>query len=259
MATEQLLQVDRGVGRRSGALDRRAGYAVSTRSTTLRADVRSHHVYVDVQDLRYLAERIHDPQLAVAPPSDHAFAVGHRAATADATLSSLHDAPRRDTGRFLTTVLMTDIVDSTHALARLGDCRWRDLLAAHYADCRAQIHHHGGRLLTTTGDGIIAIFDAPTRAIGAARAIQALARESGIAVRAGIHTGECEWLGDGLAGLAVHIAARICALGTADEILTTGTVRELVIGSMLAFEPRGHHELKGVPGHWTVYRATDPA
>jgi class 3 adenylate cyclase len=90
-------------------------------------------------------------------------------------------------------------------------------------------------------------------------AIQALGRASGIAVRAGLHTGECERLDDGLAGVAVHIAARVCALGCADDVMTTGTVRDLVTGSMLAFEPRGHHELRGVPGSWPVFSATDPA
>jgi class 3 adenylate cyclase len=153
---------------------------------------------------------------------------------------------------------MTDIVDSTHTVARLGDRRWRELLAEHYADCRLRVDTGGGELVNTTGDGILAIFDAPTRAVRAAIAIQAVARESGMAVRAGVHTGECERLMDGLAGLAVHIAARICALGGANDVMTTGTVRDLVTGSMLAFEPRGHHELRGVPGDWTIFRATDP-
>jgi class 3 adenylate cyclase len=163
-----------------------------------------------------------------------------------------------DAGRFLTTVLMTDIVDSTLTVARHGDRRWREMLADHYADCRAFTEMAGGELVSTTGDGVIAIFDGPTRAVRAAIAIEAAARTSGIAVRAGVHTGECERMSEGLAGLAVHIASRICALAGADEVVTTGIVRVLVLGSMLEFEPRGQHELRGVPGNWTVFRATDP-
>jgi class 3 adenylate cyclase len=153
------------------------------------------------------------------------------------------------------TLLMTDIVDSTRAVARLGDRRWRELLAAHYGDCRTHVGDYGGELVSTTGDGILAIFAGPTHAIGAAIAIGAAARASGIAVRAGLHAGECERMRDGLVGLAVHITARICALGEADEVLATGTVRELATGSVLNFQPRGSHELRGVPGDWTVFRA----
>lgn len=188
----------------------------------------------------------------------HVFAIGDRGATADATLASLQKPSRRDSGRFLTTVLMTDIVDSTQTVVRLGDRRWRELLAEHYADCRTRVKRSGGEVVNTTGDGILAIFDAPTRAVRAAIAIQARARASGMPVRAGVHAGECEWLADGLAGLAVHVAARICALGKANEVIATATVRDLVTGSMLAFEPQGRRELKGVPGDWTIFRATDP-
>jgi class 3 adenylate cyclase len=162
-------------------------------------------------------------------------------------------------GRFLTTVLMTDIVDSTATATRLGDRRWRDLLAAHYAACRAVVGRSGGALVNTTGDGIVAIFDSPVRAVRAAVAIQAMAAASGMAVRAGLHTGECERLEDGLAGLTVHIAARVCALGCADAVMATKAVRDLAIGSMLAFESRGDRYLKGVPGRWAVFSATDVA
>jgi class 3 adenylate cyclase len=154
---------------------------------------------------------------------------------------------------------MTDIVDSTHAASELGDRRWRDLLAGHYAECRAQVASRGGELVSTTGDGILAIFGGPARAVRAAIAIQADARESSIAVRAGVHVGECERLGHGLAGLTVHIAARVCALGGADEVITTAPVRDLAIGSLLAFEARSAQSLKGVPGDWVLYNATDPA
>jgi class 3 adenylate cyclase len=163
-----------------------------------------------------------------------------------------------DASRFLTTVLMTDIVDSTQTVALQGDRRWRALLADHFENCRALVELAGGELVSTTGDGIIAIFDAPTRAVRAAIAIQAAARASGFAVRAGVHTGECERMPEGLAGVAVHITARICDLAGADEVMTTGVVRDLVIGSLLDFEPRGPRELRGVPGEWDVFSATDP-
>jgi class 3 adenylate cyclase len=164
---------------------------------------------------------------------------------------------RREPERFLTTVLMTDIVDSTRTAARLGDRRWCELLVDHFADCRARIERTGGALLDTAGDGILAIFGGPTHAVRAAIAIQQVAREHLIGVRAGVHTGECERMGTGIAGVAVHIAARICALADADEVMTTGTVRDLVLGSDLAFEARGVRLLRGVPGEWAVFRATD--
>ena len=180
-----------------------------------------------------------------------------RGNAASCTVLASGRTPRRDAGRFLTTVLITDIVDSTGMAMRLGDRRGRELLARHYAACRAEVEGRGGELVNTTGDGVLAIFDGPARAVRAALAVQAAAAAAGIAVRAGLHTGECERLGAGLAGVAVHIAARVCALGGAGEVRTTGTVRELAIGSMLAFEPRGSHELRGVPDRWPVYRATD--
>jgi class 3 adenylate cyclase len=132
-------------------------------------------------------------------------------------------------------------------------------LGEHYADCRTRVDKGAGELVTTTGDGILAIFDAPARAVRAAIAIRVGARAWGMAVLAGVHTGECERLADGLAGLTVHIAARICALGAAHDVLTTGTVRDLVTGSTLALEPWGCHELRGVPGNWSIFRAISRA
>ena len=231
---------------------------MSRHSTTLRPDIPFRHVYFDVPDARYPADGIATVRLAILPGADHVFTLGDRVAAADATLASVKKVSRGDGRRFLTTVLMTDIVDSTQTVARLGDRRWRELLAEHYAECRARVHDADGELVNTTGDGVLAIFDAPTRAVRAAIAIQAGVRASGMAMRAGVHTGECEWLADGLAGLAVHVAARICALGNVDYVITTATVRDLATGSMLAFEPHGRHELKGVPGKWTIFRATDP-
>jgi class 3 adenylate cyclase len=161
----------------------------------------------------------------------------------------------RDAGRFLTTVLITDIVESTATATRLGDRSWRDVLAAHYSACRAQVRHAAGELVNTTGDGIVATFDGPARAVRAALAIQAMARESGIAVRAGLHTGECEVMGDDIGGIAVHIAARVSALAGPSEVLVSRTVKDLVAGSGLEFAERGEHELKGVPDTWDLYEA----
>jgi class 3 adenylate cyclase len=185
-----------------------------------------------------------------------------RAETARYRMACDYSRPRRahgEAGRFLTTVLMTDIVDSTVVATQLGDRAWRDVLAHHYAACRAEVSRNGGELVNTTGDGIVAIFEAPACAVRCALAIQALALRSGIEVRAGLHTGECERLHNGLAGLTVHIAARVCALGGAGVVMTTATVRDLAIGSRLAFEPRGDRDLKGVPGRWPVFSATDPS
>jgi class 3 adenylate cyclase len=180
-------------------------------------------------------------------------------AVIDAIGSALGQAPCRDDGRFLTTVLITDIVDSTGTATRLGDRRWGEMLAEHYAACRAQVARYGGEFVNTTGDGIVAIFDVPARAARAAIAIQAAARAAGVALRAGLHTGECERLGEGLVGVAIHIAARVCALGGAGDVLATGTVRDLTICSMLAFKVRGDHALKGVSGRWPVFCVTDPS
>jgi class 3 adenylate cyclase len=206
-----------------------------------------------VQDKRTSSEQVGATPLVAVSDADREITLRDQGATADVTLASAD----RESGRFLTTVLMTDIVDSTQTVARLGDERWRRLLAEHYAHCRAQVDHADGRLVNTTGDGILAIFDAPGGAVRAAIAIQAVARASGLAVRAGVHTGECAWLADSLAGLAVHVAARICALGNADEVMASTPVRDFATDSMLSFEPQGRHELKGVPGEWTVFKAGD--
>lgn len=200
-----------------------------------------------------------DSRLVLLQGPEHLFRPEDLDLVTGAVLSVLGDAPRVDRQRFLTTVLITDIVESTQIATRLGDRRWRQALGDHYAQCRSQIDERGGTLVKTTGDGVVASFDSPARAVRAGMAIQASARRSGLAVRAGVHAGECERLGDDLAGVAVHIAARMCALAGADEVMATGTVRDLVTGSMLAFEPRGEQAFKGVPGSWTVFRATDPA
>lgn len=253
LTTQDVPSADHGPRRSFPCANPRAERAVSRRSTTSHPGARSRQVYVDVQDKRTSSGQIAATQLVAISHADRGITPRDEGATAHVTPASSD----RDSGRFLTTVLMTDIVDSTQTVARLGDERWRRRLAEHYADCRAQVDRAGGRLVNTTGDGILAIFDAPRRAIRAAIAIQAVARASGLAVRAGVHTGDCAWLADSLAGLAVHVAARICALGNADEVMASTTVRDFATDPTLSFEPQGRHQLKGVPGEWTVFRAGD--
>lgn len=157
------------------------------------------------------------------------------------------DAVRR-TGRLLSTVLFTDIVDSTPMAVRLGDRAWRELLDDHERISRREVERHGGRLIKSTGDGILATFDGPARAIHAALAIGVSLKALGIELRAGVHTGECELGADDVRGIAVHVGARIAQLAGAGEIFVSATVRDLVAGSGIAFVDRGHHSLKGVPG-----------
>jgi pimeloyl-ACP methyl ester carboxylesterase len=157
--------------------------------------------------------------------------------------------------RILATVLFVDIVESTQRLAEFGDHKWRELLDTFRAAERRALERFRGREINTRGDDILATFDGPARAIQCAQAIGAAARPLGIEVRAGLHTGEVELQGDDIAGIAVHIGARVAALAGAGDVLVTSTVRDLVAGSGLEFAERGRHELKGVPGEWTILEA----
>jgi len=167
------------------------------------------------------------------------FLTGHQADVAD--------------DRVLATVLFTDIVDSTHRAADMGDRDWRALLDAHDAVVRAQLTRFRGREVSTSGDGFLAMFDGPQRAIRCAMAIRDAVQSLGIEVRAGLHTGECEIRGDDIGGIAVHIGARVSALAGPNDVLVSSTLRDLVIGSGLEFQERGSHELKGVPGEWRLF------
>ena len=158
--------------------------------------------------------------------------------------------------RVLTSVLFTDIVASTETAASIGDQRWRSVLDSHDRLVREQLRHFRGRQIKTTGDGFLASFDGPARAIRCARAIVEVVEALGIKIRAGLHTGECEVRGDDLGGLAVHIAARVGAIAGPGEVLVSGTVKDLVAGSDIAFSERGEHQLKGVPGTWKVFAVT---
>jgi class 3 adenylate cyclase len=159
--------------------------------------------------------------------------------------------------RILTTVLFTDIVGSTSLTASLGDRQYHRVLDAHDRMVRAQLRRFRGREINTTGDGFVASFDGPARAILCAQTIAAEATKLGIEVRAGLHTGECEIRGDDLTGMAVNMAARIGALAGDGEVLTSSTVKDLVTGTAIPFVERGEHELKGVPGVWRLYAAKE--
>jgi len=160
--------------------------------------------------------------------------------------------------RVLATVLFTDIVDSTRRAAEMGDRDWHALLDAHDAVVRAQLVRFRGREVNTSGDGFLAMFDGPQRAIRCAMAIRDAVQSLGIDVRAGLHTGECELRGDDIGGIAVHIGARVSAMAGPNDVLVSSTLRDLVIGSGLEFEDRGAHQLKGVPGEWCLFAVASP-
>ena len=161
--------------------------------------------------------------------------------------------PATEIDRVLVSVLFTDIVASTERAASLGDQRWRSLLDRHDQVVREQLRIFRGREVNTTGDGFVASFDGPARAIRCGQAIIDATRDLGIELRVGLHTGECEVRGDDLGGLAVHIAARVASLASANEVLVSGTVKDLVVGSGIEFQDRGECELKGVPGRWRLF------
>jgi pimeloyl-ACP methyl ester carboxylesterase len=206
------------------------------------------------EQARYLAEHIPGARLVELPGVDHIPWVGDTDAILDAVEEFLtgtrHEA---EVDRVLATVLFTDIVGSTERAAALGDRKWRDLLGTYYALTRRELARFRGREVDTAGDGFFASFDGPARGIRCAQAIATGARPLGIEVRAGLHTGECEVLGEKVGGIAVHIGARVAGLAKPGEVLVSNTVRDLVAGSGLSFEDRGQHTLKGVPGEWRLY------
>jgi class 3 adenylate cyclase len=156
--------------------------------------------------------------------------------------------------RVLRTVMFTDLVGSTELVAQLGDARWRELLRRHDALLREEVARHGGRVVKSLGDGALVLFEGPSRAIACAVAMSERLRELGLRMRAGLHTGECELLaGADVSGIAVHIAARIAALAQADEVLASGTVRDLSFGSAFMLESRGEQRLKGLGEPWRIY------
>ena len=210
---------------------------------------------VNVEGGRFLAENIPGARYLELPGSDHVPFVGDNAPEiADAVEEFLTGSrPPVAIDRVLATALFTDIVGSTEKAVALGDNRWRDLLDSHHAAIRRNLKRFRGNEVKSTGDGILATFDGPARGVRCACTIAEEIRPLGINVRAGLHTGECEMIGDDVGGIAVHIGARVAALAGADEVLVSGTVRDLVAGSGLRFADRGSRSLKGIPGEWHIY------
>jgi class 3 adenylate cyclase len=203
---------------------------------------------------RLLADRIPGARMIEFSGSDHAMWTED----ADVIVGEIEQLltgsrAMREPDRVLATVLFTDIVDSTRQAAELGDAAWRRLLEQHDELVREQVVKAGGRVVKSLGDGILAVCPGPARAIACAQALVGGVAELDLSLRAGVHTGECEVLGDDLGGMAVHIGARVGAMARAGEILVSKTVVDLVVGSGLQFLDRGEHELKGVPGAWRLY------
>jgi class 3 adenylate cyclase len=229
---------------------------VTAPATTVQAPtlvVHRRDDFVPIGPARRLAELIPGAGFVELEGSDHSLSAGNTEEIVG-EIEEFVTGTRRppEPTRALLTVLFTDIVGSTQLAADLGDGRWRDLLAQHNRLVRAKLEEHQGREVKTVGDGFVATFDGPARAIWCAEAITEAVRELDIEVRAGIHTGETELLGDDIGGMAVHIGARVVSLAGPGEVLVTRTVRDLVAGSGIAFAERGQHELKGVPGEWDV-------
>jgi class 3 adenylate cyclase len=221
---------------------------------------RSEATGFGVEHGRYLAEHIPDARYVELPGTDNLIWAGDQAAVVAeirSFITGVRALPEPD--RVLSTILFTDIVGSTKLAADLGDGRWHALLADHDRTVGGLVDRYGGRVIKSVGDGVLATFDGPARAVRAAIAIRDAIRDLGLEVRAGLHTGEIEVRADDIAGLAVHIGARISARAAGGEILVSSTVRDLVAGSGLDFDDRGRHELKGVPGEWQVLAVRDGA
>ena len=218
---------------------------------------RKGDIAVPVEGARYIAERIRGARLVELDGCDHFPFAGDVDALIDEVESFLTGArPVRPVDRRLLTVLFSDIVGSTERAAELGDRRWRSLLERHDEIARVQIEREGGRAVKATGDGFLATFEGPARAIQCARALHSATEPLGIELRAGIHTGECEVMGDDIGGVCVHLAARVCGLAGPGEVLVSRTVKDLVVGSGIEFSERGVHELKGIPGEWELFSVT---
>jgi class 3 adenylate cyclase len=209
---------------------------------------------VRVEEGRYIASRIPGARLVELPGEDHFMWVGDAEVMLDEIeefLTGTRGRPAHD--RVLATVLFTDIVGSTEMASRLGDRAWRDVLERHHAAIRGELRRWRGSEVDTAGDGFLVTFDGPARAIRCALSVGTAVRPLGIRIRAGLHTGEVEFVDGDVRGIAVHIGARVAALARPDEVLVSRTVADLVAGSGIAFEERGTHELKGVPGSWELY------
>jgi class 3 adenylate cyclase len=212
---------------------------------------------VSVEGGRDVAAHIPGARLVELPGVDHLFFVSESADKISDLVEEFLTGSRAQVAvdRVLATVLFTDIVGSTEKAAAIGDQRWRDLLDKHHHTIRRNLQRFRGREVNTTGDGFLATFDGPARAVRCACAMAEEIKPLDIEIRAGLHTGECEMIGDDIGGIAVHIGARIAALAGASEVLVSSTVKDLVAGSGLRFEDRGAKSLKGIPGDWRIYAA----
>jgi class 3 adenylate cyclase/pimeloyl-ACP methyl ester carboxylesterase len=209
----------------------------------------------NVEEGRWIARQIPGSRFLELPGEDHIPWVGDQDGLLDAVEQFLTGSvPARAVDRVLATVLFIDIVGSTQRAAELGDARWTDLLDSFFSAVRRELERHRGREVDTTGDGLLATFDGPARAVRCAFAIQLAVRALGLEVRAGVHTGEVELGRDGIKGIAVHIGARVAAIAGDGEVWTSSIVRDLVSGSGLVFDDRGTHILKGVPDPWRLFK-----
>lgn len=212
---------------------------------------------VNIEEGRWMASRIPDSKFVEIQGGDHWLAAGGGEEVLDAVEEFVTgQLMERPATRVLTTVLFTDIVGSTELASTMGDEAWKELLNRHNEIVRTMIRQFRGREVSTAGDGFLATFDGPARAVNAARAISDSVAALGFQIRAGVHTGEVELVGEDVAGISVHIGARIAGLGEPGDILVSRTVKDLVAGSGLTFEERGSYELKGVPETWQVFAAT---
>ncbi len=209
---------------------------------------------IPLDSQRTIAAAIPDGRLVELPGNDHLLWLGDWEGVLDMIDEFVTGEHRhREPDRALATVLFTDIVDSTERATRLGDRGWRELLTEHERIARRELERHDGRLVKTLGDGALATFDGPARGIRSACAIRDAIHDLGVDIRAGLHTGECELMGDDIGGLAVHIAARVSAEAKAGEVLVSRTVKDLIAGSGVELADRGVHSLKGVPDAWNLY------
>jgi class 3 adenylate cyclase/esterase/lipase len=215
---------------------------------------RSGNRLVPVEHSRYLADHIPGSKYVEFEGEDQLAFIGDSSAILGEIQEFLTgERPVVDSDRVLATVLFTDIVDSTGLARQMGDRRWRDVLAGHDQMIRRQLERFRGRELNTTGDGFLALFDGPARAIRCAVACRDGARQIGLELRAGVHTGEVEVLGDDIGGIAMHVASRVMDKAEAGEILVSGTVKDLVVGSGISLSDRGAHALKGLEDEWRIF------
>jgi class 3 adenylate cyclase len=212
---------------------------------------------VPVECGRYLAEHIPGAKYVELPGDDHLLQAYDQEVLdllideIEEFMTGAHHRPEPD--RTLATVMFTDIVGSTERAAQLGDRQWRELLNNYYGTVRKELVTFRGREVDSAGDGLFATFDGPARAIRCACSVREKLRQLGLQVRTGLHTGECELIGDKVGGIAVHIGARVSSAANPDEVLVSSTVKDLVAGSGIQFADRGTHSLKGVPGEWRLF------